>query len=364
MNQPDTDSADPNEANIALVNTLMAQLNVTRDQLDRAGMTPIRPIPTFTEYIPQVRAAVTAGTLRAYDTYWQRIITHWGDRRLNEPTPTEIKELAQLARQNAITRRNSRGGGSAAEHLIAALRCIYQHAINDRLLGTNDNPAARVRKPRRQPSLREALPERAIADIVKVTSEPATTPNSTCSSCACTWRPPAAKAAPCMPTARTSTPTSASSGSTKKVKPNAGNRSPRHSPAPSSPTSTPAATATPAARSCATATADPSANAATTTSGNGSAPTFAGPTPTRSAPTGYATPPSPGSNGTSGSRSPSATPATPTPAAKPPSACTPKPPKPKSPKRCLLSPASPIHWRRRNTRRRYWLPGSDRQFRP
>jgi integrase/recombinase XerC len=171
MNQPDTDSTDPNEANIALVNALMAQLNVTRDQLDRAGMTPIRPVPTFTDYIPQVRAAVTAGTLRAYDTYWQRIITHWGDRRLNEPTPTEIKELAQLARQNAITRRNSRGGGSAAEHLIAALRCIYQHAINDRLLGANDNPAARVRKPRRQPSLREALPERAIADIVKVTSE-------------------------------------------------------------------------------------------------------------------------------------------------------------------------------------------------
>ncbi|MFC7535543.1 tyrosine-type recombinase/integrase [Actinoplanes sp. GCM10030250] len=168
---PSESHADPNEANIALVNSLMAKLNVTPDQLTRGGIILNQQVPTFAEYIPQVRTAVTAGTLRAYNTYWQRILAQWGDRRLNEPTPTDIKEFAQRAREQAVKRRNSRGGGSAAEHLIAALRCVYHHAINDRLIGANDNPAARVRKPRRQPSLREALPERAVADIVRVTAE-------------------------------------------------------------------------------------------------------------------------------------------------------------------------------------------------
>jgi hypothetical protein len=51
------------------------------------------PIPTFVEYIPAVAATVSAGTRRAYGTYWNRITEHWGTRHLDEPTPTEIKQL-------------------------------------------------------------------------------------------------------------------------------------------------------------------------------------------------------------------------------------------------------------------------------
>lgn len=56
-----------------------------------------------------------------------------------------------------VARRNARGGRSAAEHLIAALRCLYRRAVADGHLTTADNPAAKVDKPRRLPSTRRAI---------------------------------------------------------------------------------------------------------------------------------------------------------------------------------------------------------------
>ena len=39
-------------------------------------------VPTFAEYVPVVSAAVSAGPGRAYGSYWNRIVEHWGARRL------------------------------------------------------------------------------------------------------------------------------------------------------------------------------------------------------------------------------------------------------------------------------------------
>ena len=58
-----------------------------------------------------------------------------------------------------MARRNNRGGRSAAEHLIAALRCLYRHAEDDGLITPADNPARKVPKPRRLPSTRRAVPD-------------------------------------------------------------------------------------------------------------------------------------------------------------------------------------------------------------
>ena len=82
------------------------------------------PIPTFADYVPVVSAAVTDGTRRAYGTYWNRITEQWGTRRLDEPTPSEVRQLMRLVKANAVQRRNGRGGRSAQEHLVAALRCL------------------------------------------------------------------------------------------------------------------------------------------------------------------------------------------------------------------------------------------------
>jgi site-specific recombinase XerD len=49
---------------------------------------------------------------------------------------------------------------------VAALRCLYRHAIADGLL--TDNPAARVAKPRRQGSMRQAVAGDQLAQINEV----------------------------------------------------------------------------------------------------------------------------------------------------------------------------------------------------
>ena len=64
-----------------------------------------------------------------------------------------------------MPRRNSRGGRSAAEHLIAALRCLYKHAEDDGLINPADNPARKVDKPRRLPSTRRAVADKRLAEI-------------------------------------------------------------------------------------------------------------------------------------------------------------------------------------------------------
>jgi hypothetical protein len=78
-----------------------------------------------------VSAAVSDGTRRVYGSYWNRIEREWGSRRLGEPTPSQIELLAEQAKRNVVVRRNGRGGRSAAEHVIAAMRCLYNHAVNE-----------------------------------------------------------------------------------------------------------------------------------------------------------------------------------------------------------------------------------------
>jgi integrase/recombinase XerC len=126
------------------------------------------PVPTFAEYIPAVAATVSAGTRRAYGTYWNRITEHWGGRRLDEPTPTEIRQLMALVKANVVARRNARGGRSAQEHLVAALRCVYRHAQDDGIIAEADNPARKVAKPRRLPSTRRAVADTRLAEINQV----------------------------------------------------------------------------------------------------------------------------------------------------------------------------------------------------
>ena len=78
-------------------------------------------LPTFAEYVPVVAAAVTAGTGRTYRPYWDRVVRRWGDRPLDQLSPTDIKQLAEHVKTTAVMRRNSRGGRGAVELLISAL---------------------------------------------------------------------------------------------------------------------------------------------------------------------------------------------------------------------------------------------------
>ncbi|MFY1702966.1 tyrosine-type recombinase/integrase [Micromonospora sp. WMMA1923] len=160
-------SQGPNSAELAAVRSLIARLGVTPEQLLDPNPPP-GDMPTFNEYVPRVSMAVSAPTRRAYGTYWNRVCHAWGDRRLDEPTPLEIKQLVETMKGQVVTRRNARGGRTATEHLISALRCLYSHAAADGLIAEDRNPARRVAKPRRLATTRRALTERQLELIMEV----------------------------------------------------------------------------------------------------------------------------------------------------------------------------------------------------
>jgi integrase/recombinase XerC len=97
------------------------------------------------------------------------VLDRWAERRLDdEPTPSEIRQLMAHVKTHVVARRNARGGRSAEEHLVAALRCLYQRAVDDGLINGADNPARKVAKPRRLSTTRRALPDTRLAQINEV----------------------------------------------------------------------------------------------------------------------------------------------------------------------------------------------------
>ncbi|WP_300017760.1 site-specific integrase [Pseudonocardia sp.] len=148
------------------VRALLDQLGISPEELlGEGGSHRSTRMPTIAEYVDLVAVAVSPGAHRVYGTYWRRVSEMWGHRRLDEPTPTEIQELAEQIKSEAVVRRNSRGGRTAAEHLIGALRCLYRHAVADGLIRAERNPATAVAKPRRLASTRRALPDARLAEI-------------------------------------------------------------------------------------------------------------------------------------------------------------------------------------------------------
>ncbi|GIJ29485.1 hypothetical protein Vqi01_46470 [Micromonospora qiuiae] len=163
----ESSSSRPSQADLDAALLLLSRLGIAPEDLRQAA--PARAAaPTFAEYIPVVSEAVSAGTRRVYGSYWNRVLKEWGHRRLDEPDPTDIKRLAEHVKTNVVARRNARGGRSAAEHLIAALRCIYNHAVADGFLTEAENPARKVAKPRRLPSTRRAVADARLVEINQI----------------------------------------------------------------------------------------------------------------------------------------------------------------------------------------------------
>jgi integrase/recombinase XerC len=152
------------------------EIEAARILLEKMGISPADltdaptdspAVPTFADYIPRVSDAVSSGTRRVYGSYWNRVIQAWGPRLITDVTASDIGQLAEHVKATVVQRRNARGGRGAAEHLIAALRCMYKHAVADAILGESENPAARVPKPRRLRSTRTAMPDGRLEEILR-----------------------------------------------------------------------------------------------------------------------------------------------------------------------------------------------------
>lgn len=168
MPHPDPDTTDLE----ALARLLLDQLGI-----DRAELRPPRPaVPTLNEYLPRVVAAAGPGARKAYGSYWNHMIVTWGTRRLDQITATDIEQLTHRLAAGARVRRNTRGGRSAREHLIAAARAVYIRAIADNLLPAHAGPAHRVAKPRRLPNRRRALTPDELTQINTIARATGTDP--------------------------------------------------------------------------------------------------------------------------------------------------------------------------------------------
>ncbi|MCW3844527.1 site-specific integrase [Micromonospora yasonensis] len=143
---------------------VLAHLGVTLTDL-RSHTDGPAALPTIAEYLPRVIAAAGPGAQRTYGTYWQRMATAWGDRPLDAVAASDVEALKQQMTTTARSRRNSRNGRHAGEHVIAAARAFYSRAIADGLIDASASPAHRVAKPRRLPSTRRALTPKELEEI-------------------------------------------------------------------------------------------------------------------------------------------------------------------------------------------------------
>ncbi len=202
-------TAGPGQAVVEAALVLLERMGLAPEDL--VAVPRQRPVlPTFAEYVPVVSAAVTAGTRRAYGSYWNRVLEHWGGCRLDKPTPSEVRQLMAYVKTHVVTRRNARGGRSAAKQLVAALRCLYRHAEDDGLIAEADNPGPQGRQAAppaldppgrsRRPAGRDQPDRRRNRQRSRARHDPAP---------GCTPRRAAAGAAPWPCDRGTSTPTSA-----------------------------------------------------------------------------------------------------------------------------------------------------------
>ncbi|MEU6585933.1 site-specific integrase [Nocardia sp. NPDC046763] len=155
-----TTSAGASAETVAAARLLLSQIGIAP-----ADLVAESSAPTFAEVVPKVRTTLTPGTLRTYDTHLSWLKKHWHDRRLDEISKLDLEQRAREVQAGARASRASRGGGSAVEHFVGAVRCVYRYAEDSGWVRRADNPARQVPKPARQPSHRYAIPPQRLAEI-------------------------------------------------------------------------------------------------------------------------------------------------------------------------------------------------------
>lgn len=124
--------------------------------------------PTIVEYAATVAAASRPGCARTYGTYWRKLVTAMGPRRLDEVRPSDLAALARLAKSTAVVRRNHGSGIGAEENCVGAFRAFFALAVADGWL--RENPALAVRKPKRHASDRHGLTDAQLRALYAVTA--------------------------------------------------------------------------------------------------------------------------------------------------------------------------------------------------
>ncbi len=148
---------------VAAARLLLTQMGISPTDLVTVGAT----VPTFAEIVPRVRETLKAGTKRTYGTHLDRLEQQWPDRHLDQVGKPDLDEMARAIQLGARVNRASRGGASAVEHFISAVRCVYRYAEDHGWIRPCDNPARQLTIPVRRPSHRYAIPSGQLAEICR-----------------------------------------------------------------------------------------------------------------------------------------------------------------------------------------------------
>lgn len=158
-------------------NAERAEIAAARLMLDKLGVsladllaTPTEPkyVPTFAEFLPKVRKATSAGSMKTYGPYWNRLEERWPNRPIVEPTHLELMQLAEELKANRVRRRNGRNGDGVVENFVGAVRRLYRLARDEGLITENQDPSRNLKKPDRPQSLRRPLESSRLTQLGEV----------------------------------------------------------------------------------------------------------------------------------------------------------------------------------------------------
>lgn len=128
-----------------------------------------RPMPTIGDYAPIVIDSIaTEGTLQTFKPHIAALVAAHRDDYLDRPNADDCRALAKAAGRRALQRRpNARHGGlGAQENSLNALRYFFNRAVDAGY--RPDNPAARVKAPRRRTNARRALEADEVRELYGV----------------------------------------------------------------------------------------------------------------------------------------------------------------------------------------------------
>jgi hypothetical protein len=117
---------------VAQLLAMAESIGITVDDLAAASASrPSEESQSVKDFLPAVEAATTDGAKLTYRPYWRLLVAQLGDRPVSSVKATDLQALALEAQRRAKRRSNTRGGTSAGENCVGAVRAFFRLAVED-----------------------------------------------------------------------------------------------------------------------------------------------------------------------------------------------------------------------------------------
>lgn len=128
----------------------------SREDLQRIALTlDASPVPRLRDFAPLAAGVLTGRTLDTYRHHIDRLVSEFGERRLDAVSQFELERAAMEVRIDSLALRGARHGFGAEESFVNAARFLFTCAVKAGHI--RENPATGLARPRRRRSPRRAL---------------------------------------------------------------------------------------------------------------------------------------------------------------------------------------------------------------